>query len=80
MEATWEKASCRRDDDDGRRYDDGQHDDHETQHPWRYPYLQGADAIDVRNARGMTPLHLAMSVGNAGMAQALLEAGAGAPK
>ena len=40
---------------------------------------QGRAVIDARNARGLTALHSACSVGNAEMVKSLLQAGAGPP-
>jgi ankyrin repeat protein len=38
---------------------------------------EGRGVLDLRNRWDMTALHIAFANGNAGMAQALLEAGAG---
>ena len=43
----------------------------------RYVVAKAAPIVDFKNAKGRTALHLAFSVGNGPMAQALLEAGAG---
>ena len=42
-------------------------------------FVQGTLVINRRSQRGLAPMHLAASVGNADMLQALLEAGCGAP-